>query len=99
MKALLLKLGTFLTSAAVQDFQEHFWFACSFVFVMCLFFPAQWFWWPIVVILLAAAKEFGFDHNFETPPEPFARGITTFMYYTAGGMFPLLCILVKRAFS
>jgi hypothetical protein len=99
MKAWLLKLGAFFTSAAVQNFQEHFWFTAGLVFVATLFFPTLWWLWPIAAIVYAAAKEFGFDHNFETPPEPFANGLTTFIYLSAGGMLPILCIWIKRAFS
>lgn len=99
MKALLLKLGAFFVSAAVQDFQEHFWFTCAFVWMMCFFVPTLWWLWPLVAMGYGALKEFGFDHHFETPPEPFASCWTTFIYYTAGGMLPIACVWIKRAFA
>jgi hypothetical protein len=91
---LLTFLRSFQSSPLFSNLAIHAWLAAFLVFAFGVKFPAHRVLICVVGVIVAAAKEFIYDHRWEIPPQPYKNGAQDFAGYMIGVALAIIAWLL-----
>jgi hypothetical protein len=94
MTKILTFLRSFQNSPLFANLAIHAWLAAFLVFAFGVKFPTHRALICVVGIVVAAAKEFLWDHWLEIPPQPYKNGAQDFAGYLIGGALAIIAWLL-----
>lgn len=89
MSKILTFLRTLQSNPWFITLAIHAWLGALLVLYFGVKFPTHRVLICVIGVLVAAAKEFVYDHHWEIPPQPYKNGAQDFAGYMIGGIIAI----------